>query len=87
MAARGIGADLSRHTKKQKLKLRRRAELLTVVGDVIPSPLNRPKFFSLHDVDFFSPSAYEALKPRRFRGRLTLTKLSVAFFAECQLVL
>jgi len=52
MAARGIGMDPSRHIKKQKFKLRRPAELLTVVGDVIPSLLNRPKSFLLYDLDF-----------------------------------
>jgi hypothetical protein len=51
MAARGVGTDPSRRIKKQKFKLRRPADLLTVVGGAIPSLLNRPKFFLPHNLD------------------------------------
>ena len=51
MAGRGIGTDPSQRMKRQKLKLRRPADLLTVVGGAIPSLLNRPNSFSLHILD------------------------------------
>jgi hypothetical protein len=51
MASRGVGTDPSQRTKKQKFKLRRPADLLTIAGGVSPSLPNKPSFFSLHNLD------------------------------------
>lgn len=57
MAARGVGTDPSQRIKRQKFRLKRPVDLLTVVDGAIPSLLNRPKFFSLHNMDKCTLSA------------------------------
>jgi len=47
--------DPSQRMRRQKLRLKIPADLFTVVGGAIPSLLNRPKFFSLHNMVFVTP--------------------------------